>query len=276
MQPLNDPPRALTLLVAPAGNGWKWLAEGMRLFRQSPGWWTLLVLYYWVLIAFVNRIDYVGSLIVAVCLPAFSVSFMVVCEELRHGRALRISLVFSGFQRHLRTMLILGVLYLLGIAASLGISSLADGGILMNWLLLNNPPSEAVIREGRLSGSLLLAAITATPMLMAFWFAPVLASFENLPAAKALFFSFFACMRNWRALIVYGGAVTIFALFISIFVAMFAVAAGGTPNAMRGLMLAATIVMMPILFGSFYAAYVEIFTARPDGPTSEPNASITG
>ena len=43
------------------------------------------------------------------------------------------------------------------------------------------------------------------------------------------------------------------------FVALFAVLAGGNPNAARGFMLAATIVMMPTLFGSFYAAFVEIF-----------------
>ena len=42
------------------------------------------------------------------------------------------------------------------------------------------------------------------------------------------------------------------------------------PNAARGFMLAATIVMMPTLFGSFYAAFVEIFP-RTDTPEPRPN-----
>jgi len=159
-------------------------------------------------------------------------------------------------------MVLLGVIYLVSVTAVLGVSALADGGLLMNWLLLNKPPEESVIVEGKLSGSLLLAAAAATPMLMAFWFAPVLAAFEGMSSAKSLFYSFFACWRNWRALAVYGAAVTIFAMFLAMFVALFAVLSGGNPNAARGFMLAATIVMMPALFGSFYAAFVEIFPRR--------------
>jgi hypothetical protein len=34
---------------------------------------------------------------------------------------------------------------------------------------------------------------------MAYWYAPVLAGWHGLSPAKALFFSFVACLRNWRA-----------------------------------------------------------------------------
>ncbi|OFZ99075.1 MAG: hypothetical protein A3H35_19040 [Betaproteobacteria bacterium RIFCSPLOWO2_02_FULL_62_17] len=251
--------------IAPAKSGWKWLAEGLRLFRASPGRWTLLVVAYWLLIAIVNRIDYLGAIAVTICLPGFSASFMVVCDEIRRGHPLRLTMLFAGFQRNPRTMVLLGVIYLVSVTAVLGISALADGGVLMNWLLLNKPPDERAILEGKLSASLLLAAVAATPMLMAFWFAPLLAAFEDMSAAKSLFYSFFACWRNWRALCVYGCAVTIFAMFIAMFVALFAVLSGGNPNAARGFMLAATIVMMPTLFGSFYAAFVEIFP-RAESP----------
>ena len=240
------------------------------MFRASPGRWTFLVLAYWLVIAFVNRIDYVGSIIVAISLPGFSASFMVVCEEIQRGRTLRPALLFAGFRSNPRTMLWLGVAYLVSVTAVLGISALADGGVLLNWLLLNKPPEESVIVEGKLSGSLLLAAVAATPMLMAFWFGPVLAAFEGMSAAKSLFYSFFACWRNWRALSVYGCAVTLFSMFMAMLVALFAVLAGGNANAARGFMLAATIVMMPTLFGSFYAAFVEIFPrTKVAGTTSD-------
>ncbi len=265
MPPETERPSSFGMHIAPARSGWRWLAEGLRLFRASPGRWTSLVVAYWLLIAIVNRIDYLGSIIVAICLPAFSASFMVVCDEIQRGRPVRLAMLFAGFQRYPRAMVLLGVIYLVSMAAVLAISALADGGVLMNWLLLNKPPEESVIREGKLSASLLLAAVAATPMLMAFWFAPLLVAFEGMSAAKSLFYSFFACWRNWRALFVYGGAVTIFAIFIAMFVALFAVISGGNPNAARGFMLAATIVMMPTLFGSFYAAYVEIFP-RTEAP----------
>lgn len=254
-----DPGGPLVLRVVPARNGWKWLAEGLRLFRASPGMWTLMVLAYWILIGLMNSIGAVGSIAVAICLPAFSASFSVVCDEIRRGQPVRLALLASGFQRHPRPALQLGVLYLASISVVLAITSIADGGALMDWILFNKAPTEAMLKEGRLSTSLPLAALLASPVLMAFWFAPLLVVFEGMAAVKALFFSFFACLRNWRALFMYGGAVVLFAMFVAMFVAMFAVMAGGNQQAARGFMLAATIMIMPALFGSFFAAYVDIF-----------------
>ena len=79
----------VTLRVAPAKNGWNWLAEGLRYFRASPGMWTLLMLAYWMLIAVMNGIGPLGAVVVAVCLPAFSASFSIVCDEIRRGQAVR-------------------------------------------------------------------------------------------------------------------------------------------------------------------------------------------
>ncbi|MSQ50674.1 MAG: hypothetical protein EXR28_02175 [Betaproteobacteria bacterium] len=256
---------AVTLRVVPARDGWKWLAEGLRFFRASPGMWTLLVVAYWMLIALMNRIGPVGSIIVAICLPAFSASFSVICDEIRRGHVVRPALLFAGFQRHPRAALALGVVYLGSITVILALSALADGGTLMDWILFNKAPTEADLTAGKLSLSLPVAAVLATPVLMAFWFAPLLVVFEHMPASKSLFYSFFACLRNWRALFMYGGAVTLFAMFIAMFVAMFAVMAGGNPHAARGFMLAATIMIMPALFGSFYAAYADIFP-RDEAP----------
>jgi hypothetical protein len=257
---------SVALRVVPARNGWVWLAEGLRYFRASPGMWTLLMLAYWMLIAMMNRFGPVGSIAMAICLPAFSASFAVICDTLRRRQPLRPILLLAGFQHHPRIMLTLGVLYLAGISVVLAISSLADGGTLMDWILFNKPPTEATLKEGKLSASLPLAAILATPVLMAFWFAPLLVVFEGMPAVKALFYSFFACLRNWRALFMYCGAVTLFAMFVAMFVAMFAVMAGGNPNAARGFMLAATIMIMPALFGSFFAAYIDIFPSKEEPP----------
>ena len=261
----SEQPAAVALRVVPARNGWKWLADGLRFFRASPGMWTMLVVVYWILLAMMNRLGPVGSIIVAICLPAFSASFSVICDEIRHGHAVRLVMLFAGFQRNPRAALALGVIYLGSITVILAFSAIADDGTLMDWILFNKVPTEADLKTGKLSLSLPLAAILATPVLMAFWFAPLLVVFEQMPASKSLFYSFFACLRNWRALIVYGGAVTMFAMFIAMFVAIFAVMAGGNPHAARGFMLAATIMIMPTLFGSFYAAYADIFP-RDDVP----------
>ncbi|MFM9967950.1 MAG: BPSS1780 family membrane protein [Burkholderiales bacterium] len=272
-QPTVQPPTALQMQVVPARAGWLWLAEGLRIFRSSPGMWTLLVLAYWLLLSMTNRAGWLGSILVAVCLPAFSASFAIACDELKNGRPIQLRLLFAGFQRQPRSALVLGAIYLLSMVAILGISALFDGGLLLDWILFNKNPSEADILQGRFSSSMPIAALVASPVLMAFWFAPLLVAFEGMSAIKALFYSFFACLRNWRALIAYGAAIFVFAIFVAMFVALFAVMAGGNANAARGFMLAATIMIMPALFGSFYAAYLDIFPRIPVQPEITPDAS---
>jgi len=258
--------------------GWVWLAQGFLLFRKSPAMWTLLVFTYWMMIAFINQIPLAGPLIGTLALPAFSVSFMAMCRELESGGPLRPALLFAGFRWRLATLITMGGLYLLSIVLVLGISALADGGILAKWVVYGIPPSEAALRDGRLSSALMLAAVAGTPVVMAFWFAPVLAAWDGMGAAKALFFSFFAGWRNWRAFLVYGALLVLAAALFSVLLVSVAVMVRGHPGMLRAGLLAAILVTMPILFGSFYAAYRDVFP--PDvpsvpgaGPPAEPNPS---
>ena len=245
------------------------MATGWQLYRLSPGMWTLLVLAWWMLVAVVNRIPLLGPLASTIVLPAFMMSFMVMCEEVRHGRPLRPNLLFAGFHTRVGPLLALGVLYLLSVVLILGLSSLADGGLLLRWVLWAEVPPDAALRDGTVSGALLLASVLGTPVFAAFWFAPILAAWEAMSAGKSLFFSFFGCLRNWRSFLVYGLAVTFVAMMLSVIVLVAAVVSGGHPAAMRGLLLAATLMLMPTLFASFYVAYRDIFPeAAP--PVAEP------
>jgi hypothetical protein len=42
------------------------------------------------------------------------------------------------------------------------------------------------------------------PLMMAYWFAPVLAAWHRLTFGRSLFFSFVACWMNWRPSWSYG------------------------------------------------------------------------
>ena len=225
--------------------------------------WTLLVFTYWILIALVNQVQVgrqpVGALLATLLLPAFSVSFMAMCEELDRHRPLRPVLLFAGFRKQLPTLLSMGGLYLLAITLVLGISALADGGALANWVIYGTAPSAAAVRDRSLSSALIIAAIAGTPVVMAFWFAPVLAAWEEMGAAKALFFSFFAGWRNWRAFLFYGAVLALAGAVLSVVFVTAAVMLRGRPDLLRLGMIAAVLVTMPTLFGSFYAAYRDIF-----------------
>jgi hypothetical protein len=71
-------------------------------------------------------------------------------------------------------------------------------------MMANQQPPEDLLEERPADAGLQVTLILMVPVLMAFWFAPLLAAWDDLPAGKALFFSFIACLRNWRPFLVYG------------------------------------------------------------------------
>ena len=252
--------------TVPAKHGWSWLVRGFFLFRKNPAMWTLLVFTYWILVALVNQIPKAGPLVSTLFLPAFSVSFMAMCAELDRNGPLLPILLFAGFRNRLPTLITLGGLYLLAIMLVLGISALADGGALANWVIYGTAPSATAVRDGSFSSALIIAAIAGTPVVMAFWFAPVLTAWDGMGAAKALFFSFFAGWRNWRAFLLYGAVLALASAALTVALVTAAVVLRGHPELLRLGLIAAVLVTMPTLFGSFYAAYRDIFPndATPD------------
>lgn len=245
--------------TVPARHGWFWLARGYFLFRRNPPMWTLLVFTYWIVVALVNQIPFAGPLAATLFLPAFSVSFMVICRQLESGEPLLPVLLFAGFRTRLSTLITLGGLYLLSLVLVLGISALADQGALARWVVYGTPPTAQAVRDGSLSSALIIAAVAGTPVVMAFWFAPVLVAWDGMGAAKALFFSFFASWRNWRAFLVYGAVLALAGMALSMALVAITLLLRGHPEVLRLGMIAAILVTMPTLFGSFYAAYRDVF-----------------
>jgi hypothetical protein len=256
--------------VVPARNGWFWLLRGFALFRKSPPMWLFLVFTYYIAVALLGQIGYLGPAASTVLLPAFSVSFMVMCAVLDRGGLLRPALLFSGFRSGPATLVALGVLYLLSIAMVLGVASFADAGALMHWVLSGQEPPIEALRDGSVSLAMLVATLAAAPVLMAFWFAPVLAAWNRIGAAQSLFYSFFAVLRNWRAFFVYGAVLALAGAVFLVAVTVAAVLMQGKVQVLRSLALILTLLSLPTVFGSFYASYRDIFpeNAVPAEPPS--------
>ena len=256
--------------VVPARNGWSWLERGFAIFRKSPPMWLFLVFTYYIAVALLSQIPYLGPAASTVLLPAFSVSFMVMCAVLDHGGLLRPALLFAGFRSRPATLVALGVLYLLSIVMVLGVASFADAGALMRWAISGQEPSVEASRDGSVLSAMLVATLAATPVLMAFWFAPVLAAWSRIGAAQSLFYSFFAVLRNWRAFFVYGAILALAGAVFLVVVTVAAVSMQGKVQVLRSLAQILTLVSLPTVFASFYASYRDIFpeNAVPAEPPS--------
>ena len=253
--------------VVPARNGWSWLVKGFALFRKNPPMWLFLVLTYSLALTILHKVRYLGPAISLALLPVFSVSFMFMCAVLERGGMLRPALLVSGFRSGRPTLILLGVLYLLAIAAALGVASLADAGALLLWFLLGQPLPLETLQDPGFANAALIASLTTAPVMMAFWFAPVLAAWNRIGAAQSLFYSFFAVWRNWRAFLVYLAIVTLAGLFILSFVGIVSLLLQANPRLAQSLAL---IVAFPTLFASFYASYRDVFpeNAVPSEPPS--------
>ncbi|MBK8116885.1 MAG: hypothetical protein IPK44_21440 [Candidatus Accumulibacter sp.] len=255
--------QALTL---PAAQGWRWLTDGFRIFRRNHLMLTFLVVSYWVLMALVNVIPVIGTIATTLCIPAFSVSLMNACRSIERGTPLGPQLLFSGFASNLRSLLTLGAIYLAAVVAILGLSALADDGALMAMMLAGQKPDAETVSSGSLLLATEIALVLLCPLIMAYWYAPVLAGWHGLSPAKALFFSFVACLRNWRPFLVYSLAIGVVATLVPGIVLgiLAALLPSGASLVLVLMMVLLILVLAPTLFASFYVSYRDVFVSADD------------
>jgi len=246
--------------IVEARRGAIWLADGWRLFRAAPLGWLALVFAYWIIMTLASVVPIIGVAAASVMVPAFSVGFMAAARAASRRGPVELGLLFEGFRHHRNSQLVLGAIYFACLGLLLAATMLVDEGALATWMLTGKRPDEETLQSEDFLGALLLAAVLYAPVLMMFWFAPPLAAWHGIAPIKALFFSFFACLINWRALLVYGlvttAAIVALAYALLLGVMLFSGGAKGVPVL---LVLLLAILMLPTLFASFYASYRDVF-----------------
>jgi hypothetical protein len=244
--------------IVETARGARWLAEGWRLFSAAPLGWIAMVFAYWLLMTLVSIVPIVGVAAASLLVPAFSVGFMAAARAAARKGPVELGLLFDGFRHHLRSQLMLGAGYFACLALVLAATALADGGALAGWMLAGSRPDDEVLRSDEFLAALAAAAALYTPVLMMFWFAPPLAAWHGVAPAKALFFSFFACLMNWRAFLAYGAVTAVVAIALPLAVVTIVTLASISVPAMS-LVFPLLIALLPTLFASFYASYRDVF-----------------
>lgn len=250
----------------PAARGWFWIAEGFALLRRNPPMLTFLVFGYWFVLLAIDLVPYVGVALASVCVPALSMGIMNGCRAIERGAPLAMGTLFSGFDRNLRALLTLGVVYFGATLLILAATTLVDDGALMAAMRGRQNAGVEAVRSASLMQALQFALLLMVPVLMAFWFAPMLAAWNGFPVVKALFFSFFASLRNWRAFLVYALVLTLVSAVIpGLVLGLSGLFSPGAPQlAMTLLTLPLLFVFVPTLFASFYVSYRDVFGGAAD------------
>ena len=244
--------------IVATARGAGWLSDGWRLFRAAPLGWIAIVFAYWLIMTLVSVVPLVGVIAASIMVPAFSVGFMAAARAAAARGSVEIGQLFDGFRHHLRSQLVLGVVYFACLGVVLAATTLADEGALAGWMLAGQRPAEEVLQSDAFLSALGTAALLYTPVLMTFWFAPPLAAWHGTGPGKALFFSFFACLMNWRAFLAYGAVTALLALALPLAVLALVMLASMKVAAMS-LVFPLLILLLPTLFASFYASYRDVF-----------------
>lgn len=250
--------RAQTL---PSAAGWRWILGGFAIFRRNPIVLGMLVLTYWFTVIFLNVLPVIGALAASLVIPGLSVGLMQAARLVERGQPIGVQTLFGSMKENGRTLLALGALYLCCTLGVLGLSTLIDGGDMFRFMLADSRAERAALEDADFILPALFVMLLMTPVMMAYWFAPVLAAWHRLTLGRALFFSFVACWMNWRPFLTYGfGLLIVAGVVPGVLLGILLVIFPGAANFITAVVtMPLVLVIAPTVFASFYACYRDIF-----------------
>lgn len=241
----------------PTQRGLAWLREGFLLWRRNPALLTFASFGYLLMLVVVSSVPLIGQPIASLLMPVFSLGVLNTCRSIDEGRKGGPDLLFSGFKTNLAALVTIGGMYLIGSVLVLLLTTLVDGGTLMRFMTGAEAFDPESSDMSGLGFALTVAIALSTPVLMAYWFGPVLAGWWNVSAPKAMFFSFHACLRNWRPFVAYVLAIVLFGVLLPGMV--IGTLGAAIPFLSTLLMLMLPLILLPVLFASFYINARDVF-----------------
>ncbi|MCY0856076.1 BPSS1780 family membrane protein [Cupriavidus sp. D39] len=265
----------MQLLEVSAKEGYVWFRQGVWLFRKNPLAFLMLLFVYLIAAQLAVFVPLIGIIALLVVTPGLSVGIMTACREVILNKRVLPTVLLAGFRGNgkqaSRNLLVLGGIYAgLVFVLSLIAGSLVDISTLVPILLKEEAPSAESVRQ--LYFALMIGAALYTPIAMLFWFAPLLTAWHNVPPVKALFFSWTACWRNRGAFLAYGVVFAVLLVAVPFFLeALFG--ALGAEAVLSFLVTPYSLLMLAIMYCSFYATYRGCFNVVPEEATGKTDVA---
>ncbi len=243
------------------GHALDWLAAGWRIFMKAPLVWALQALMFFVIIAALGMLPFLGWAAAPMVLPVLVAGMLSGARTLDRGDTLRVGQLFDGLRQHAGNLMLVGLFHLLGLLlAALGAAAI--GGSAM----LTGAAASAVgglAGAGIAAGGMMLGVVVFTMLwallMMALWFAPALVMLHDVAPLDAMKLSARACFHNLLAFIVLAAL-----LYVLVWVAMIPAGLG-------------MLVLIPVIAGALYAAWKETFSPLLPTPVEPaPDASAPG
>jgi hypothetical protein len=248
----------------PAKTGWIWVKEGFALFRKQPAEISTLFLAYMFLMLALGILPVIGQVLPLTLVPVFAMAFMQACAQIEQGQRVYPTLLMIAFRSPvLKTLLKLGLLYVLAAMIAVGASSLVDGGVF--WRAMTGPGLDPTqIAGSNLQLAMIMAGVIYIPAAMTFWYAAPLIMWQNMTLGKALFYSFFAVRRAGAAFVLYGLAWSGLGVVVPMVISLIVGLLIGNATIMMFILLPISIILTVVMYCSFYPTYTHVF-GKPYG-----------
>lgn len=232
-------PEKLNVRQVPLANAIEWTKTGFGLFRAYPAMWIILFVIYIIIMVPVSMVPGIGSIASTLLAPIFAAGMMWGCRAVTMGQELEINHLFAGFKKNTRQLITVGAIYMfcLMLIAIFVVMSLDKATV--EAMMKGQPLNPA--QTGAMTLPLLIAMFLLVPVLMAYWFAPILTGLHGLTATEAMKLSFTASFRNILPFLLYG---IIFLVLLVVAIIPFGI----------GL-----VIVVPWMMTSLYASYADIF-----------------
>jgi hypothetical protein len=240
-------------------HGWRWITEGFALWRRAPALTSYVSFAYVLLLLLASSLPYLGQFLAALLMPILSIGVLEGMAAAEGGRRPGPEVLFAGFRGPWRSLAALGAFQLAGNLLAVLATILVDGGLMLGLYRGTIDPA-SLESEPQLLWPLLVWLAVALPVTMAYWFAPALLAWYRQPWIKALFFSFYAMLRNWRPFLVYALGLTLLA-FVLVF-ALSLLAALIHPYVLGIALFLLPLVLVPTLFAGLYLQVRDVFGPR--------------
>jgi hypothetical protein len=252
----------MKIRALPARNGLIWIRDGLRLFGRHPLSLLGSVAAGMLLVWLPSMVPWVGPAIASVLAPIAALGLIAACRAADAARIPGVSIFADGLRdpQTRRHLLMLGAIYALIMLPLVAIMQAT--GMDRAISIVPGPNQQPTVEAH--PALLALRIAVSTPILMAMWLAPPLVGWQHLTAAKAMFYSFFACWRNrWPLLIFIGSAVGAGSLAI---VALITIVTLVVPTPAAGAVLIAplTLALMAIVQGGIFRMYMQVVDTTPD------------
>jgi hypothetical protein len=248
----------MNIRVVDAFHGWRWIAQGILIFRKNPPQWLLLIAILFIGSRVLFAIPLLGLIAVLIA-PNFLAGLSHGAQAVGQGKRLRLGYLASGFLKNAARLVTIGGVSLVGQFLTLMAIAVVGGetiSSLSKTIAAGAATPEAIAAmqaaAPRMMIALLVGFCASLPLMMAVWFSPLLVFFDDVKPLPALALSLWACLKNIRPLLIYGVAVV-----VPVVILMPLSLATRQPD--LGLWLLA-----PILVPSIYVSYKDLFVRAPE------------